>query len=92
MSPLSYPVKPKVKLLSKIGQTVQRLLGYLRPNIILTILLIVSIVLAFFKISAIGFYFICGIFIIGYFAERIIIRVCQKKIIKTVNKTEVSKN
>ena len=90
--PLSFPVKPKTKILSKVGQVIQRSLGYLRPDIILTILLIISIILAFSQISAVGFYIICGIFIIGYFAERITIRVWRTKVIKTKNKTEESKN
>jgi len=76
--PLSFPTKLKTPIITKVRNVVNQSLVYIRPEIILGVFLIVAILLAFLKISAIGFYIVFSIFIIGYFAERII-KVLQRK-------------
>ncbi len=90
--PISFPIKPKTQFFQKVGQFLSRSLIFIRPDVVLAVMLITSIILTFLEVSAIGFYFLCGIFIICYFAERIAIRVWKKKPIKIKNKTEESKS
>ena len=76
--PLSSPIKPRTPIITKVKNVVNQSLVYIRPEIILGVFLIVAILLAFLKISAIGFYVVFGIFIIGYFVERVF-RILQRK-------------
>ena len=76
--PLSFPTRLRTPIITKVRNVVNQSLVYIRPEIILGVFLIVAILLAFLKISAIGFYVVFGIFIIGYFAERII-KVLQRR-------------
>ena len=76
--PLSFPTRLRTPVITKVRNVVNQSLVYIRPEIILGVFLIVAILLAFLKISAIGFYVVFGIFIIGYFVERII-KVLQRK-------------
>jgi len=76
--PLSSPIKPRTPIITKVRNVVNQSLVYIRPEIILGVFLIVAILLAFLKISAIGFYVVFGIFIIGYFVERVF-RILQRK-------------
>ena len=76
--PLSSPIKPRTPIITKVRNVVNQSLVYFRPEIILGVFLIVAILLAFLKISAIGFYVVFGIFIIGYFVERVF-RILQRK-------------
>jgi len=70
--PLSAPVKRPNLIVNKVKNAILQGLGYIRPDIVLMIFLLVGVVLAFLKYTAIGFYSVFGIFIVGYFAERII--------------------
>ena len=76
--PLSFPTRLKTPTITKVRNVVNQSLVYIRPEIILGIFLIVAILLAFLKISAIGFYVVFGIFIIGYFTERVF-RILQRR-------------
>ena len=76
--PLSFPTRLRTPIITKVRNVVNQSLVYIRPEIILGVFLIVAILLAFLKISAIGFHIVFSIFIIGYFAERII-KVLQRK-------------
>ena len=76
--PLSYPTKLRTPIITKVRNVVNQSLVYIRPEIILGVFLIVAILLAFLKITAIGFYIVFGIFIIGYFVERVF-RILQRK-------------
>ena len=76
--PLSSPIRPRTPIITKVRNVVNQSLVYIRPEIILGVFLIVAILLAFLKISAIGFYVVFGIFIIGYFVERVF-RILQRK-------------
>ena len=69
--PLSAPVKRPNLIVSKIKNAILQGLAYIRPDIVLMIFLLIAVALAFLKYTAIGFYSVFGIFIIGYFAERI---------------------
>ena len=84
--PLTFPVKRKTKFLSTIGQTIQRSLAYIRPDVILAVMLIISIILAFLQIPAISFHCILGVFIVGYFTDRIIPKIWKKKYGKSTQK------
>lgn len=78
--PLNYE-KPRIRLASRLAQVKNATLQFftfVNPNMLIMIFLIVAILLAFLRIESISFYFVFGIFIIGYFSERIA-RVCQKK-------------
>jgi len=80
--PLNYE-KPRVKkipIVQKVGNLFLRLLALIRLETILGVFLIVAILLAFLQIKSIGFYLVFGIFIIGYFAERIIITIWRRKL------------
>jgi len=70
--PLSAPAKRPNRTVSKVKNAILQGLNYIRPDITLAIFLFFAIILAFLNNSAIGFYSVFGIFIIGYFAERII--------------------
>ena len=69
--PLNYEQPKRVSLRNKLKNTTFQILSLIRPEIILGVFLMVAILLAFLKISAIGFYIVFGIFITCYFAERI---------------------
>ena len=78
--PLNYQ-KPKFRLASRLSQIKNATLqffAFVNPNILIMIFLIVAILLAFLKIESISFHFVFGIFIIGYFGERIV-KIWQKK-------------
>ena len=76
--PLSFPTRLKTPTITKVRNVVNQSLVYIRPEIILGVFLIVAILLAFLKISAIGFYIVFGVFIVGYFTERVF-RILQRK-------------
>ena len=76
--PLSFPTRLRTPVITKVRNVINQSLVYIRPEIILGVFLIVAILLAFLKISAIGFHIVFGIFIIGYFAERVF-RILQRK-------------
>jgi len=79
--PLNYEA-PKVREISvtqKVGSLFLRLLALIRPETVLGVFLIAAILLAFFQTQSIGFYIVFGIFIVGYFVERIIITVWRHK-------------
>ena len=78
--PLSYPTKLRTPIITKVRNIVNQSLVYFRPEIILGVFLIVAILLAFLKISAIGFYIVFSIFIIGYFCERILIKIYRRNV------------
>jgi len=78
MSPLSAPVKRPNFLITRIRNTVLQTLNYIRPEILLAVFLFFAIVFAFLNRLAIGFYIVFGIFIAGYFIERIT-RIIKKK-------------
>ncbi len=69
--PLSAPIKRPKQTINRIKNTILQGLGFIRPDIVLMTFLVVAVVLAFLKYTAIGFYSVFGIFIIGYFCERI---------------------
>ena len=69
--PLSFHIRPRIPIATKVRNLTAQALSYLRPEIILGIFLVSAIFLAFFQITAIGFYITFSIFIIGYFCERI---------------------
>ncbi len=70
--PLSFPTKRPNFKINKIKNAILQGLNYIRPDIMLAIFLFFAVVLAFLNNPAIGFYGVFGIFIIGYFTERII--------------------
>lgn len=74
--PLNYqkPIIRKLPIVQKVGNLFLQIVSLIRPETILGVFLIAAILLAFFKISAIGFYVVFGIFTIGYFCERVIIK------------------
>lgn len=79
--PLNYEA-PKVREISvtqKVGSLFLRLLALIRPETVLGVFLIAAILLAFLRTQSIGFYIVFGIFIVGYFVERIIITVWRHK-------------
>ena len=78
--PLSFSIKPRTPIITKVRNVVNQSLVYIRPEIILGVFLIVAILLAFLKITAIGFYIVFGIFIIGYFCERILIKIYRRNV------------
>ena len=80
--PLNYE-KPNIKeipIIQKVGNLFLRLVALIRPETILGIFLIVAILLSFLQIQSIGFYIVFGIFVIGYFSERIVITVWKRKL------------
>jgi len=82
MAPLNYE-KPRVKkipIVQKVGSLFLRLLALIRPETIFGVFLIVAILLAFLQMQSIGFYIVFGIFIIGYFLERIVLTVWKQKL------------
>ena len=74
--PLNYekPNIRKIPIVQKVGNLFLQIINLIRPETILGVFLIAAILLAFFKISAIGFYVVFGIFTIVYFCERVIIK------------------
>lgn len=74
--PLNYlkPIIRKLPIAQKVGNLFLQIVSLIRPETILGVFLIAAILLAFFKISAIGFYAVFGIFTIGYFCERVTIK------------------
>ena len=78
--PLSFPTRLRTPIITKVRNVVNQSLVYIRPEIILGVFLIVAILLAFLKITAIGFYIVFGIFIIGYFCERILIKIYRRNV------------
>lgn len=76
--PLSFPVKQPNITITRIKNTFLQIVNYIRPDFLLSILLLVAIILAFLQIQAWGFYSICSIFIISYFTERIF-RILQRR-------------
>jgi len=74
--PLNYekPIIRKIPIVQKVGNLFLQIVSLIRPETILGVFLIAAILLAFFKISAIGFHIVFGIFTIGYFSERVIIK------------------
>ena len=79
--PLNYeqPITKKIPIIQKVGSLFLRLLVLIRPETVLGVFLIAGILLAFLRTQSIGFYIVFGIFIVGYFAERIIITVWKRK-------------
>lgn len=79
--PLSYSEKNarKISISQKVGNLLLRFLALVRPETILAIFLIVAILLAFLQITAVGFYIVFSIFVVGYFAERIVLKLKIKK-------------
>ena len=80
--PLNFE-KPRVRripIVQKVGSLFFKLLALIRPETVLGIFLIVAIFLAFRQNNATGFYIVFGIFVIGYFAERIIIKIWRHKL------------
>ena len=75
--PLTSTERPKIPIKNKLRSLIGNTVSYFRPEVFLGVLLVFSAILAFLK-SATGFYIICGVFIVGYFSERII-RILRKK-------------
>lgn len=71
--PLNYLKQKKISpIISKIKNTVLQTIAFIRPDIMLGIFLLVAIILAFLKVEATNFYIVFAVFIVGYFAERIV--------------------
>jgi len=79
--PLTLVGKPKLKnpIINRIRNVTSQLFSYIRPEVILGIFLVCAILLAFLQIPAIGFYLVFGIFIAGYFCERIFIKIKKRE-------------
>ena len=89
--PLSYsqPPKPlKLTLTTKVENVILRGMSFVRPELLLAVFLFVAIILAFVKIEAVGFYVMFGLFIIGYFVERTIVKLERKKKVKEMVEKE----
>lgn len=85
---LSYHQPPKLinKTLRSIARVRQAVFGtinsYFVPDKMILLFFIIASILAFLKIAAIGFYVVFGLFIVGYFADRIITKLEKRKKIK----------
>ena len=69
--PLTLLKKPTIPIRNKIQRFVNQTINYFRPDVFLGIFLFVSIILAFIK-PITEFYVVFGIFLTGYFGERIV--------------------
>lgn len=82
--PLNYQ-EPKIKntLINRIRKKtiegVDLIAQVFKPEIILITFLFVSILLSFLKIRAVGFFIVFGIYIICYFAERVVKQLNRNK-------------
>ena len=72
--PLSYNRPLKInKNFRRIRQALSVVLNsYLAPAKMILLFFIIASILAFLKITAVGFYVVFGLFIVGYFCEKII--------------------
>ena len=79
--PLNYekPIIKRIPIVQKVRNLFLQIINLIRPETILGVFLIAAILLAFFKISATGFYAVFGIFTIGYFCERVTIKYGRRK-------------
>lgn len=73
--PLNYEksIVKKIPVIQKVGTLFLKSLALIRPETVFGVFLIVAILLAFLQTQSTGFYIVFGIFITGYFAERIAI-------------------
>jgi len=79
--PLNYTQKPSINFLTKAKETIQRVLNYLYPEIFVVIFLFASLLFEVFNREVNwGWYLAFSILIIGYFVERIIIKVKKPRI------------
>jgi hypothetical protein len=69
--PLSFTGRPPKKIFAGVGNKILQGLNYIRPENLLAVLLLIAFILAFVRPSA-GFYVVAVVFILCYFAERII--------------------
>ena len=71
--PLSIPQKPKPLSFTGVRSAITNILARLNINVFLLIFLVVGMLAVILKSQAIGFYIIFGLFVTGYFTERITI-------------------
>ena len=76
--PLNYSQPPKKTIFSNIRNAVSRLFIFPFPEMFLLAFLFFGIILEIFKRTSLGWYLVFGIFVIGYFVERII-RIIKKR-------------
>lgn len=69
--PLAIPPKPKKFTVVKFSNAVRRTITYLNERILLLFLL-VGTILSLLRINAYGFFAVFGIYVIMYFAERLV--------------------
>ncbi len=79
--PLNYekPIIKKIPIIQKVGNIFFKLLALIRPETILGVFLLAAIIFSSLQLKVWGFYAMFGIFTIGYFCERIIIRYGRRK-------------
>ena len=77
--PLNYSAPPKKTLFSNIRNAVSRLFIFPFPEMFLLAFLFFGIILEIFKRTSWGWYLVFGIFVIGYFVERIIKIIKKRK-------------
>ena len=80
--PLNYskPIKKKVPVAQKVSSLFARGFSFIYPSTLFVTFLLVAIILAFIQIQALYFYVAFGVFIVGYFAERILMVVGRYKL------------
>lgn len=74
--PLNY-LKPTIRrlpIVQKVSNLFLQIINLIRPETILGVFLIAAIVFSSLQLRAWGFYVVFGIFTIGYFCERVIIK------------------
>ena len=74
--PITYPTKPKRKMFSNISNVVYQILERLKPSVIVILFLLVTVS---FRQLPTSFYAVFGLFVAGYFSERII-RIIQNNV------------
>lgn len=79
---LSAETQTKIRVSEKVRNIIANTFNFLRPDVYFIVFLITSLVLAFF--NSWGFYIVFGIFVICFFAERIILKINKKKDEKVV--------
>ena len=79
-------VNKKQKLIKNVSNLFFRIISLIRPETIIGIFLLVTIPLTLFQIPAFGFYAVFIVFTIGYFTERIIMKIWKHK--PPINKSE----
>ena len=80
--PLSFPTKrPSKPIAQKLREALTQTLYYIRPEILVLGIVVLSAIFVFLKISNLGWYAFASILTIGYFAERMAVVFKRKAIL-----------